>query len=157
MIFEIVNLLPWRCAWDAFLWMVQVTFTFIDCLLHLGIRIVQLSSHYFIILLSDHYGRLPTIIISNLIALVTGIATPFVTEHVSFFILRYHSFVSDFNQVHMISFRIDFRRFRFLMGLSFNTFFTVPYTLGKDLIKSSQANNRDQLNKRKKKTITNSC
>jgi len=58
----------------------------------------------------DHYGRLPTIIIANLIALVTGVATPFVTERISFFVLR------------------------FLMGLSFNTFFTVPYTLAVEYV-----------------------
>ena len=56
--------------------------------------------------LSDTYGRLPTIIISNIIALATGIATPFVTDHVMFIVLR------------------------FGMGLSFYTFYLVPYILG---------------------------
>jgi len=53
----------------------------------------------------DHYGRLPTIIITNLLSMITGLLTPFATGHTTFFIIR------------------------FLMGLSFNTFFTVPYTL----------------------------
>ena len=57
--------------------------------------------------LSDTYGRLPTIVISNIIALVSGVATPFVTGHVGFIILR------------------------FVMGTSFFTFFLVPYVLGK--------------------------
>ena len=57
--------------------------------------------------LSDTYGRLPTIIISNIIALVTGLVTPFAAGHVSFIILR------------------------FVMGLSFYTFFLVPYVLGR--------------------------
>ena len=56
--------------------------------------------------LSDTYGRRPTIIISNIIALVSGMATPFVTGHVAFIVLR------------------------FCMGLSFYTFFLVPYVLG---------------------------
>ena len=45
----------------------------------------KIRFHFF----SDHYGRLPTIIIANLIALVTGVATPFVTERISFFVLRF--------------------------------------------------------------------
>ena len=57
--------------------------------------------------LSDAYGRMPTIIISNVICLITGVITPFVTEHISFMVLR------------------------FMMGLAFNTFFTAPYVLGK--------------------------
>ena len=55
---------------------------------------------------SDTYGRLPTIMISNIIALVAGIATPFVTGYFSFLFLR------------------------FVMGLAFNTFFYAPYILG---------------------------
>ena len=57
--------------------------------------------------LSDTYGRLPTIIISNIIALVSGVATPFVTGHMGFILLR------------------------FVMGLSFYTFYLVPYILGR--------------------------
>jgi OCT family organic cation transporter-like MFS transporter 13 len=55
---------------------------------------------------SDTYGRLPTIMITNMIALVAGIATPFVTGHFSFITLR------------------------FVMGLAYNTCFTGPYVLG---------------------------
>jgi len=52
--------------------------------------------------LSDHYGRIPAILSSNLVALVSGIAIPFVTEYVAFCVLR------------------------FMMGLAFNSFFTIP-------------------------------
>jgi len=54
---------------------------------------------------SDTIGRLPTIMCSNILALVTGVLTPFITGHLSFFALR------------------------FAMGLAFNTFFTAPYIL----------------------------
>ena len=39
-------------------------------------------------ILSDHYGRIPAILSSNLVALVSGIAIPFVTEYVAFCLLR---------------------------------------------------------------------
>ena len=55
---------------------------------------------------SDTFGRLPTIMFSNILALVTGMATPFVTGHFSFLALR------------------------LAMGLAFNTFYTAPYILG---------------------------
>ena len=55
---------------------------------------------------SDTYGRLPTIMISNIIALVAGIVTPFITGYYSFLALR------------------------FSMGLAYNTFITAPYILG---------------------------
>ena len=55
---------------------------------------------------SDTFGRLPTIMFSNILALVTGIATPFVTGHFSFLAMR------------------------LAMGLAFNTFYTAPYILG---------------------------
>ena len=71
-----VNFLPWCCAWYAFLWLVLV-----------GIKYKYQYSSIFCF--SDHYGRLPTIIIANMVALVTGVATPFVTGHISFFILRW--------------------------------------------------------------------
>jgi len=64
--------------------------------------------------LSDTYGRLPTIIISNIIALATGIATPFVTDHVMFIVLR------------------------FGMGLSFYTFYLVPYILVMEYVEGSK-------------------
>lgn len=64
--------------------------------------------------LSDTYGRLPTIIISNIIALVSGMATPFVTGHVAFIVLR------------------------FCMGLSFYTFFLVPYVLVMEYVEGSK-------------------
>ena len=37
---------------------------------------------------SDHYGRLPTIILSNLVGGIAGMAIPFVTHYIAFFILR---------------------------------------------------------------------
>ena len=37
---------------------------------------------------SDHYGRIPAILSSNLVALVSGIAIPFVTEYIAFCVLR---------------------------------------------------------------------
>ena len=55
---------------------------------------------------SDTIGRLPTIMCSNILAMVTGVLTPFITGHLSFFALR------------------------FAMGLAFNTFFTAPHILG---------------------------
>ena len=57
---------------------------------------------------ADAHGRIPAIMASNIIALITGVATPFAPEYISFLVLR------------------------FAMGLSFNTFFTIPYILGKD-------------------------
>ena len=56
--------------------------------------------------LADNYGRVPTIMASNILTLVTGLVTPFAPEYVSFLVLR------------------------FTMGLAFNTFFTSPYILG---------------------------
>ena len=55
---------------------------------------------------SDYKGRLPTIIISNIIAFVTGIAIPFVSNAATFLALR------------------------FTMGLSFTTHFYTVYILG---------------------------
>ena len=72
-----VDLLPGGCSWHALLRMVLVG-------LH-QVNAKETISLFF----SDHYGRLPTIIIANLIALVTGVATPFVTERISFFVLRF--------------------------------------------------------------------
>jgi MFS family permease len=54
---------------------------------------------------SDHYGRYWTFIASNLVIMVTGIATPFAVDFVSFCVLR------------------------FLMGTGFITFFMVLYML----------------------------
>ena len=56
---------------------------------------------------ADAYGRIPAIMASNIICLITGVATPFAQEYISFLVLR------------------------FLMGLAFNTFFTMPYVLGR--------------------------
>jgi len=64
--------------------------------------------------LSDHYGRIPAILSSNLVALVSGIAIPFVTEYIAFCILR------------------------FMMGLAFNSFFTIPYTLAIEYVEESK-------------------
>ena len=57
---------------------------------------------------SDSYGRIPTIMASNILCLITGVATPFAQEYISFLVLR------------------------FLMGVAFNTFFTMPYVLGRN-------------------------
>ena len=56
---------------------------------------------------ADAYGRMPAIVLSNIICLICGLVTPFFPGSISFIILR------------------------FVMGLAFNTFFTVPYILGK--------------------------
>ena len=56
--------------------------------------------------LADAYGRIPAIMASNILALITGMATPFAPENISFLLLR------------------------FVMGLAFNSFFTIPYILG---------------------------
>ena len=57
---------------------------------------------------SDAYGRIPAIMASNIICLITGVATPFATEYISFLALR------------------------FLMGVSYNTFYSMPYVLGRN-------------------------
>ena len=56
---------------------------------------------------ADKFGRIPTTIVSNVICLVAGMVTPFVTDHVQFLVLR------------------------FILGLGFNTFITTPFILGK--------------------------
>ena len=56
--------------------------------------------------ISDHFGRLPSIIFSNTLALLGGVLLPFATS--------YSVFLSLF----------------FLIGLSYNTFFYAPYILG---------------------------
>ena len=56
--------------------------------------------------LADAHGRIPAIMASNILALITGMATPFAPENISFLLLR------------------------FVMGLAFNSFFTIPYILG---------------------------
>ena len=55
---------------------------------------------------ADSYGRIPTIMASNILSLITGVITPFAHDYISFLVLR------------------------FAMGLAFNTFFTIPYILG---------------------------
>ena len=57
--------------------------------------------------LADAYGRIPAIMATNIIALITGVITPFASDYISFLVLR------------------------FAMGLCFNTFFTSPYILGR--------------------------
>jgi len=64
--------------------------------------------------LSDHYGRIPAILSSNVVALVSGIAIPFVTEYVAFCLLR------------------------FMMGIAYNSFFTIPYTLAIEYVEESK-------------------
>ena len=54
----------------------------------------------------DRYGRIPAMLLSNLVCLVAGVVTPFISGHISFFVLR------------------------FIMGLAFNTFFKAPHILG---------------------------
>ena len=60
--------------------------------------------------ISDKFGRLPSILISNTLALIGGVVLPFATSHVHFLSLF------------------------FVMGLSFNTFFHSPYILGRHLL-----------------------
>ena len=55
---------------------------------------------------ADARGRMPAIVLSNVICLVSGTVTPFFPDSISFLVLR------------------------FVMGLAFNTFYTVPYILG---------------------------
>ena len=57
--------------------------------------------------MSDRYGRVLTMMISTTNVLITGIATPFVDGYVTFAVVR------------------------FLMGLSFPTFFMCVYMLSK--------------------------
>ena len=57
--------------------------------------------------LSDLGGRVPAILASNLVCLVTGLLTPLVTSHTSFFLLR------------------------FLQGFAYNSFYAIAYVLGK--------------------------
>jgi len=63
---------------------------------------------------SDAFGRLPTIMVTNIISLVTGLLTPFVTGHMAFLVLR------------------------FAMGLGFSTFYTAPYILVMEYVDSSK-------------------
>jgi len=63
---------------------------------------------------SDQYGRLPTIIITNIICLISGIAAGFVNSYIPFFILR------------------------FTMGLGFNTHFTAIYILVMEYVEASK-------------------
>ena len=53
------------------------------------------------------YGRLPAIVLSNSLCLVAGVVTPLLPGLAPFLALR------------------------FIMGLAFNTFYTVPYILGR--------------------------
>ena len=69
-----VHLLCRRRAWHALLWLAQVRSSNKSC-----------NKPSF---LSDHYGRIPAILSSNVVALVSGIAIPFVTEYVAFCLLR---------------------------------------------------------------------
>ena len=57
--------------------------------------------------LSDAYGRIPAIMASNILCLLSGVLTPFSRDYVSFLVSR------------------------FFAGLAFNSFFTLPYVLGK--------------------------
>jgi len=64
--------------------------------------------------LSDHYGRIPAILSSNLVALVSGIAIPFVTEYIAFCVLR------------------------FVMGFSYSSFFNFPYVITIEYVEESK-------------------
>ena len=59
---------------------------------------------------SDHFGRFWSFMISNMVIMVTGLATPFAFDFVSFIVLR------------------------FLMGLGFNTFFMALYMLALEYV-----------------------
>ena len=56
---------------------------------------------------ADAYGRIPAIMASNILCLLSGVVTPFSQDYVSFLVSR------------------------FFAGLAFNSFFTLPYVLGK--------------------------
>ena len=66
------------------------------------------TGHVTTVLPSDwcRYGRLPAIVLSNSLCLVAGVVTPLLPGLAPFLALR------------------------FIMGLAFNTFYTVPYILG---------------------------
>ena len=66
------------------------------------------TGHVTTVLPSDwgRYGRLPAIVLSNSVCLVAGVVTPLLPGLAPFLVLR------------------------FIMGLAFNTFYTVPYILG---------------------------
>ena len=55
---------------------------------------------------SDIRGRVPAIILSNFICLITGLVTPLITNYVYFFILR------------------------FLQGFAYNSFYSIAFVLG---------------------------
>ena len=57
--------------------------------------------------LADAHGRIPAIMASNILALIMGVVTPFASGYISFLVVR------------------------FVMGLAFNSFFTIPYILGR--------------------------
>jgi len=64
--------------------------------------------------LSDHHGRVPAILLSNLVTLITGLALPFANGFLAFCTLR------------------------FIMGTAFNTFFIIPYTLAIEYVEDSK-------------------
>ena len=101
-----VHLLYWSRSRDALLWLAQVR--------EGTWKEIKIHPH------SDHYGRIPAILSSNLVALVSGIAIPFVTEYVTFCVLRWH-FISlgPFFTLLPVS--------SFVMGFSYSSFFNFPY------------------------------
>jgi len=64
--------------------------------------------------ISDQFGRLPSIMLSNSIALLGGVLLPFATSHIVFLSLF------------------------FLIGLSYNTFFYAPYILVMEYVETSK-------------------
>ncbi len=60
--------------------------------------------------LSDYVGRYPTFFATNVIVMVSGLGLPYCHDFYSFTLLR------------------------FMMGLSYNTFFTSMYLLGEKII-----------------------
>lgn len=64
--------------------------------------------------ISDNYGRVPATMIANILAMVSGLVTPFVTGYWSYLVLR------------------------FTMGLCYNMFFSVPYILVLEYVDASK-------------------
>jgi len=63
---------------------------------------------------SDNYGRIPATMAANLLAMVSGLLTPFASGYVSYLVLR------------------------LLMGFSYNMFFSVPYILTLEYVDESK-------------------
>ncbi|XP_023327758.1 solute carrier family 22 member 5 isoform X4 [Eurytemora carolleeae] len=64
--------------------------------------------------MSDHYGRVPATLVSNMLAMVSGLVTPFTTNMASFLTLR------------------------FITGMSLQAFFQQPYILALEYVDESK-------------------